>query len=182
MTILGLSKKETLWTTVLLVTISLLVYGNLRVSIRRSRDFQRKEDLGNITRIITNFQSRFGTIPASDSDGYIYACNLTTDSQGVVSFAKCPWGEIMATGDRMPVDPQNNQKIRYFYISNSKKFQIFASLESDDEPEFDAQVVARNIACGARICNTGRASEKLPVYISIEEYEKQVQDLEKEQN
>ncbi len=182
MTILGLSKKETLWTAIILAIISSLVFVNLKAAIRRGRDFQRKEDLGNIQKIIDNFQSQFGTIPAADSEGFIYACNPTTDSKGVTVFEKCPWGEIIATGERMPVDPQNDDKVRYFYISNSKRYQIFASLESGEEVEYDRQVLARNISCGSRICNMGRASEKLPVHISIEEYEKVLQNLEKDKN
>ncbi len=182
MTILGLSKKETLWTTVILSIIAILVFGNLKAAIRRGRDFQRKEDLGNIQKIIDNFQSQFGVIPASDKQGFIYACNPQTDERGIKTFEKCPWGDIIATGDRMPVDPQNDDQVSYFYISNSKRYQIFGSLESDEEVEYDSQVVARNIHCGTRVCNMGRASQKLPVHISIEEYEKILKDLEKENN
>lgn len=181
MNILNFSKKELAWLSVSLVVIFSLIFINLQSSMRSSRDFQRKDDLGYILKIVDSFQSKYGTIPAS-LDGQIVACNPKQQADNSFVFEKCPWGSFSATGDRIPVDPQNDNGIRYYFLSTGKRFQIFASLESFKEDEYEKEIVKRKLSCGKRTCNMGRAPEKTPVNISLEDYEKKLQDLEKSKN
>jgi hypothetical protein len=74
----------------------------------------------------------------------------------------------------LPNDPQEDRGLTYFYVSNGKRYQVFASLERTDQDEYDPKVLARNINCGVRTCNFGRSYSETPLDISIEEYENEM--------
>ena len=171
MKLLGLSRSEKIFTSLTLLVIFVFTFINLQSSLRKSRDFQRKEDINNITKIVSMFQDKYGSVPLSSEDGRILGCNPTPNPQGGFNFEVCPWGEEIMPGVRVPVDPQNDLKRGYRYISNGRRYQIYGSLEGEKEPEFDKAVLALNYSCGKFICNFGRAPEKVPVNITLEEYE-----------
>jgi hypothetical protein len=176
MKFLNLSTTEKWFTGITILIIAGFTFFNLQISIRKSRDFQRKEDVNNITKIVSMFQDKYGSLPASSPDGRIVGCNPRSNGKGGFDFEPCPWGDEIMPGVRVPVDPQNNARRSYRYIADGKRYQVYGSLESPEEPEYDPSVVKLNLSCnygGTRyICNFGRAPEKVPVNMSLEEYVK----------
>ena len=81
--------------------------------------------------------------------------------------------------ERIPSDPKHDEGARYYYVSNGRRFQIYASLEGRDEDEFSEAILARNLPCGKEICNFGLAYGKTPLDKSLEEYENELRNLEK---
>src|SRR3989344_7289556 len=101
---LGFNKSEALFVGSFLVLISALIIFNLSISQRRSRDFQRKEDVNNITKVVEMFREKYGVLPVSDADGKIVGCNPVSDGAGGYKFSPCPWGDEILPGVRVPVD------------------------------------------------------------------------------
>lgn len=178
MAILGFTSREAKVLTLILVVIFVATFVNLLSAERRARDFQRKEDLNNIVKLVEKFQDQKGSLPLSAEDGRILACNEKLDRLGNPSYEPCPWGDVLFD-ERIPVDPQNSQGVSYRYISNGRHFQIYGSLESAEENEYNPAVVARNLPCGIRICNIGRGSTNTPVDKSLEEYENELRQKAK---
>src|SRR3990172_2323746 len=116
-----------------LLVILILTILNQRVALRRSRDFQRKDDLGNLSLALIRYREDFGFYPPSSTDGRIIACG----KQSEVSFEKsdisdkevlakmletiyrpCSWGQdslrdisdltYPAYLETIPGDPQSN--------------------------------------------------------------------------
>lgn len=161
------------------IVLSLLIFvslANFQVSLRRSRDSQRKNDLGSVVGALDRYFKDFGGFPLSSEDGRIIACLREGEN-----LSPCEWGKdgIRDVSDpsyppylvNLPQDPHHDQGLKYFYIANSSRFQIYASLEGRSEPEYDQKIIERNIMCGTKICNFGRATGKTPLDKSIEEYE-----------
>ena len=180
----GFSKDEAFGVVSILLVIFFATFINLQISLRRSRDSQRKSDIRDIYNALAKYQNDFGTFPLS-KDGEIVACGgKTKDELGLPIFESCRWGwdSLVDTQDlnypeyltRIPADPYYLKGFNYYYISNGSKFQMYASLEGRDEAEFDSKIEKRNLSCGSKICNFGLASGKTPLNISIEEYENQI--------
>lgn len=176
----GFSKKELYFTIITIGLIIFATYSNLQVSFRKSRDVERKGDLRAIYDALVDYQVDVASFPPSDQ-GKIVAC----DDPGVSTRRACEWGwegityhfEDGTVGkfiNTLPTDPQHNDGRRYLYLSNGRHFQIFASLEGKDEPEYNAAIVARNLPCGDQICNFGLADNVTPLEKSIEEYENEL--------
>ncbi|MGB6838984.1 MAG: hypothetical protein WBD86_00975 [Microgenomates group bacterium] len=162
------SKQETLWIGIILFLIIVLSLFNFRISLRRARDAQRKGDIREYSRFLGRFQNEYGFIPTS-LDGKIVTCDIKFDEKGDPIFSPCEWD---------PSDPHDSKGAKYYYLSNSKRYQIFACLEGKSEAEYDLKIEARNLPCGARICNFGLSSGNTPLDKSIEEYENEL--LEKD--
>ena len=186
------TKEEATATALIFLVLIAVSIPNFTASKRRARDVQRKSDIGAIAEGLTSYFSDFGACPASSDDGRIVAClkpgtTPTVNKKGALSaeLVPCDWGvnslQDITPGSTeaylkvIPVDPNNSKGVKYKYISSGRRFQIFTSLEGADEPEFDEEVNARNIDCGIRKCNMGRASSDGPVNISIEEWERQIE-------
>ena len=177
---------------VILLALVIVSYPNFQISLRRARDAQRKNDIGILANGLAKFADDFGSYPLSSPDGKILACNPLISQVGKqvkVDFDPCEWGKD-ALGDpfgnttssyiaNLPFDPKASEGLAYFYISNGKRFQIYAHLEGKDEAENDPKIAFRNIICGNKICNFGRASGDTPLDKSLEEYEN---ELLKEKN
>jgi type II secretory pathway pseudopilin PulG len=182
------TKKEILGIIFILLAIGLACFSNFKVSLRRARDAQRKNDIGAIADALNRYQVDFGFFPLSSSDGKILACEpVTTEGKGknkVYIFSACEWGKdgirdltdynVLPYLKILPTDPQKDKGLIYFYISNGKRYQIFASLEGSDEDEYSRAIIKRNISCGTRLCNFGCAYGKTPLDKSIEEYENEL--------
>lgn len=158
----------------ILLVIFIAAFFNYQVAIRRGRDNQRKNDMGDLANALGVYKERNGFYPLSSEDGKIKACldrPLAPDENLMVIAQSCEWGKDQLGNVRgLPHDPQDKSGVSYHYISNGNYFQVFGALEGD-EAEYDQKVVNRNISCGKRICNFGKASDKTPLDISIEEYE-----------
>jgi hypothetical protein len=181
--ILGFSKNELRGTVVILLVLFAVIGLNLRVSLRKARDAQRRSDVSSISDGVKAFQADFGFFPKS-FEGKIVACEGELDSKGDPVFKPCEWlydslrdnfdSSYPAYIEHIPTDPHHNSGARYYYVSNGSRFQIYGTYESDTEPEYDEGVVGRNLNCGNRVCNFGKAYADTPVDISIEQYESEL--------
>lgn len=186
MTIFGFKKIELLVVFLILLSIGTVTFRNLQVSLRRSRDIQRREDLWRIHDALVAFHKDELSFPPSQ-DGKIVACHGGVDANNVPQRRACDWhvdtlpnifsGAVYL--EHMPTDPKHNDGGRYYYISNGRYFQVYGALEGVDEDEYDPDVVARNIMCGNRVCNFGRGFSGTPLDKSIEEYENELRELQK---
>jgi len=194
------SKNETKAVAIILGLIIIASLFNFRIALRKSRDAQRREDLGTIYNALGTYQSQFGFFPLGSADGKIKACKPENFSELLEKFSKgvefdtqgyleslfaCDWGASKLTdlGDvfanpyleNIPQDPRTKDGISYFYISNGRRYQIYAYLEGEvDEIGYDASIVRRNLPCGNHICNFGRAFSTTPLDKSLEEYENEL--------
>lgn len=180
--VLGFSKKELLAVTTILSLLGGLMFINMQASLRRSRDAQRKADVRDIYNGLIKFQADFGFFPASNNGRVVGCGGEEKDEKGNPIFHECEWGWESLQGylERIPSDPENDKGYRYHYISNGKRFQIYASLESDEEPEYNTKIKQRNLTCGEKICNFGLGYSKTPLDKTLEEYEQELARQEKE--
>jgi len=186
------TKKESFWLLTILILIVAASLYNFRLSLRRARDAQRKADLGQIYNALGAYQSDFGFYPPA-LDGQIVACKKPGVEVSKIDkeevdlmdiFRPCQWGQDAFRDvfdpnyppylEVLPADPHQKQGASYSYFSNGSRFQLYASLEGEDEEEFQGVIAERNLACGVRICNFGRASGITPLDKSIEEYENEL--------
>lgn len=177
--IFGLTRKEVTGIGVILVVLSVVTAANLVVSLRRSRDVQRKADVRLIADLIEAYREEFGFLPLS-RDGKI-SVRTGVIINNAAAYAECDWGyECLpnlkehaspAYLGRLPVDPQNDQGVAYYFISNGRRYQIYAALEGKEEYGYNPKVIARNLPCGNKICNYGLGSDETPTERSIEDYE-----------
>ncbi len=176
-----------------LIVIFLILIGiswpNFTLSLRRARDQTRRDDIGNIQTAIYSYFDDYGSFPMSTTDGKMIVCKgndrIYKDSAGKVhvEMIPCNWGHDtwinLTPGvsktymQTIPGDPSSSEGASYVYFSNGRRFQLMASLEGKDEPEYDAKLEIRNVKCGVRICNMGRVNN-VPLYMPIEEYEFQI--------
>lgn len=169
---LGFTKQETVAVLSILGVILVITSINLVGAIRKSRDAQRKGDVRQITKIIEEFQNSQGSIPRSE-DGKIVACNPNYDELGNPIYKPCVWGQDEIQETKLPTDPHSQDGVSYLYLASVKNFQVFASLESAKEAEYDVKIVDRKLSCGNKICNFGLTSG-VPLEKSIEEYENEL--------
>jgi len=188
---LGFNKSETKFVLATLLIIMATTLLNLRVSYRKSRDAQRKNDVRAIHDALQAYNNEFGSYPISTSDGLILACDPIITETTIIEYKPCQWYEDGLFNPfkkdaepylaRILGDPRQGQGRSYFYISTGKHFQILASLESEKEAEFSFSIKARNLPCGKYICNFGRSdSEKTPLDKSLLTYENELRILEEE--
>lgn len=177
------SKQEIIGIAVIFLVLIAVSIPNFVVSLRRARDQVRKDDLGGLVPALGLYHENFGIFPLGSSDGRIMACKkpgdpVTKDKNGhlVVSFIPCNWGvdPLAVYMPLLPRDPDYQKGSGYRYISDGSRFQIYVSLESRDDPEYDPKIIARNLMCGNIICNAGRGYGRTPTGISLEEYEAQL--------
>jgi hypothetical protein len=192
------SKNEIITTSAILLIIFLFTFLNLQVSLRRSRDVQRKADLGTIFDALDEYQKDFGFFPPSTSDGRILACK--GDNFGPIPktipegdrrnyffsmLRGCDWGKdsLRDVNDDsykpylqvIPGDPKAGQGYAYYYLSNLNRFQLYSYLEGESsETGFRKGIVDRNLMCGVNKCNFGKAYGETPLEKSIEEYENEL--------
>ena len=186
MTIFGFKRKELFVVSLILFFIGFATYANLRISLRRSRDIQRREDLWRIHDALISFQTDTYSFPPSQ-DGKIVACLAGVDSEGVPQARACDWhmdsfpnifsGAVYL--EHFPADPKHNDGARYYYISNGRHFQVYGALEGQEEDEYSSAVIKRNIMCGNIPCNFGRSDSGTPLDKSIEEYENELREKQK---
>jgi type II secretory pathway pseudopilin PulG len=189
------NKKEIKMISSVLVFISIISFFNFRISIKRARDNQRKNDLGTLQSALEKFNNLTGTFPQNSPDGKIIACKGSDthyDKKTLtwVNVKPCEWGKDVLEDysdsespilmNPLPIDPKNLEGISFLYLSNGKRYQLYAYLESEDDPEFNLAIQSRNLKCGNMICNYGRAFSNTPLDKSLEEYENEL--LEKEVN
>lgn len=181
MTILGLSRSELTQISLILFLIILATLINLKVSFRKSRDAQRKADVRSLYDALMLYQDQIGAFPFSSEDGKIIACRPDYDDQGLPHYQPCEWyrDNLEPFLANIPGDPRQGQGRSYYYLSNSRHFQLYASLESSSEAEYDPAIVDRGLLCGQYLCNFGRSDGATPLDKSLEAYENELREDEK---
>jgi len=192
------SKEELKVLFIILTAITLASFYNFRIALRRARDVQRRADIDLIHNALSAYQADYGFFPPSDSEGRIIACkgekydevvgemlneNKIERNLYFEGLADCEWyfdGLVNLESrevylEKIPGDPRNGQGIRYRYISNTNRFQLYAFLEGESEEEgFRDNIVGRTLGCGTKICNFGKAYGESPLDKSLEEYENEL--------
>lgn len=191
--------REELYKVGAILAVLLVVFlFNIRVSLRRARDAQRTADIGSISASLERYSADFGFYPPSANgkilackgpsfDAYLQQAELESKFNSDKFFAAlspCEWGvdKLADLGNSstiylasIPKDPKYSQGYSYLYFSNTKRYQIYAYLEGgNSEDAYNQGVVERNLPCGSNICNFGKASSKVPLDKSIEEYENEI--------
>ncbi|HJY98629.1 MAG TPA: hypothetical protein VJ227_02870 [Patescibacteria group bacterium] len=168
-------KKSEFFGILLIFAVLIIVsVPNFVLSLRRARDQVRRDDMGALVKALSEYAGDFGEFPPSSPNGEIMDCiapgdTVTIDKKGrlVVNLIPCEWGKDafidLTPGSTkiymsiLPRDPDYQKGITYRYFSDGDRYQIFAYMEGErDEAEYDDKIVARNISCGSRACNTGR--------------------------
>lgn len=167
------SKQESLAVLLILSVLFVVSYFNFAKALVRSRDLQRKNDIGEITKGLEEFRTDFASYPQSTKTGLINACN------GGCVWGKDPLRDINdlkypAYINTIPLDPTTGNGYSYLYFSNGRRFQIYATLEDTSDPEYNPKIAALNLKCGTKVCNFGRSSPETPLDKSIEEYENEL--------
>jgi len=175
------SKPELISLAVIFIILIAVSWPNFSLSLRRSRDQIRRDDIGNIQAAIDVYFGDYGVFPASTSDGKMVVCKGPETDQ--IRLVPCNWGQDtwinLTPGVNkvylkvLPGDPKLNQGTSYAYFSDGSRYQLFGSMEGIDEPSYDAKLAARGVKCGNKICNIGRANN-VPLYITVEEYGLQI--------
>lgn len=183
----GFTKHESIAVSFILLVIISATSLNLLVSLRRSRDNQRKSDIRAIQEALSKYQNDFAIIPLADNSK-IAACEGYLDQESIYHYSACQWGEDSLKDltdasyapylEKIPRDPHYNKGVEYRFESNGRRFQIFTALEGEDEPEYDEEVIARNLKCGSKICNFGLGLSDTPVNITLDEYERILEEKE----
>jgi type II secretory pathway pseudopilin PulG len=184
------SKSETISLIIIFLVLVAVSWPNFALSLKRSRDQTRRDDIGNVQAAIDAYYADYGVFPLSTTEGKMIVCkdpNSTPapDSNGnfTVKLTRCSWGHdtwinltpginkvYMST---IPGDPNLSKGTSYDYFSDGSRYQLFGALEGLDEPGYDAKLAARGVMCGNRSCNFGRVNN-VPMYITIEEYDLQI--------
>ncbi len=140
------SKQEMFVVLLILFFIGFISFFNFRVSLRRGRDNERKNDISDIGKMLDDYKSH----------NSIYPSDLS-------SLAKAP------------KDPGTPSGHSYLYLTDGKYYQLYASLEGGaDEMEYSSNIFVRNLKCGKFICNFGKASGNAPLDKTLEEYENEL--------
>lgn len=185
------NKIEIFGIVVILLIVFVASFFNFRVALRRARDVQRKNDLSTLQKGLDNYLNDFRSFPLSSNQGEIVACKGPQTSFDEIqkvwlNLEPCVWGKdaladfsdpgYPAYIPLLPRDPEHSNGIDYRYISNGRRYQIYIYLEGEtDEAEYDPVIVSRNIACGIKNCNYGKAYSDTPLDKTLEEYENELE-------
>lgn len=197
------SKEELRVTAIILICVAVVTLLNLRVALRRSRDAKRRSDLGAISNALHSFFDDYGFFPPSE-DGKILVCKGDDFNFSAVprtlafdrieffsNLRACTWGEDTLTDlglfeeastylENLPEDPRSEDGVKYIYLSNTKRFQLYSTLEGESsEVGYDESILGRQLDCGGITCSYGKTYANTPLDRSIEEYEKQLEELRK---
>lgn len=196
-----LTKTEIKATILIFVVVLVVTMYNMGLALRRSRDAQRRADIGAISDALGRFYTDHGFFPPSDN-GKIKICKgsnfeeVYSDMSDDPVFDRnkffsglrgCIWGEdafedILGGGQdylsTIPADPRRNIGFEYLYLSDTAYFQLFSALEGgENEDTYNLGVVGRNLLCGKHVCSFGKSFSDIPLDISIEEFRKKLEEL-----
>ncbi|MEK7497943.1 MAG: type II secretion system protein GspG [Patescibacteria group bacterium] len=167
------TKRELIYVITILFVIFSATLINYNGAQRRARDAQRKQDVRDIYDALENYHTSTGSYPVAE-DGKIVICDTGAKNKaGSPVFRKCEWGEKSFI-IRLSGDPMTNKGFSYYYVSDTKYFQLYASLEGKQEAEYDRKIALRNLPCGTKICNFGLAAPRVPLDKSLEEYQNEI--------
>lgn len=189
----------------ILLLIFLGSYYNFNMALLRARDAQRRADLGSISNALHAYYSDFGFVP-DQIGGKIKACKGENYQEAIQKLkdlkkfdreiffeglSACEWGQdsikdLLETDETymktLPIDPMNQKGIKYLYLANGRRFQIYAYLEEEEKAiGYNQGIVDRGLDCGGHTCNFGKTLFETPLEKSIEEYENELRQRQLEQ-
>jgi type II secretory pathway pseudopilin PulG len=180
------TKPEIISLIVIFLVLLVVALPNFATSLKLARDQVRRDDMGAMEHAMDTYLAEFNNaLPRATPDGRIIDCLKPGDkpiknANGSYSYTPipCEWGKDaftnLLTGEvyisRLPNDPNASKGVKYVYLTDGNRYQIYASMEDKNEPEYDPKIVARNLPCGVEICNIGRGYN-VPTDISIEAYD-----------
>lgn len=141
------------------VITSAVTLVNLADSYAKSRDLQRKNDLGSVMKMLEDFKDDIGYYPASNDKGQIIGCDGVMSLTKEWFFKPCQWNDNPINSpyfNKLPIEPKSREGGGYLYISNGKHYQLFAKLERDRDKENRSEITARKLKCGDFVCSIGR--------------------------
>jgi type II secretory pathway pseudopilin PulG len=187
------TKPEIISLIVIFLVLAAVATPNFIISLEKARDQVRRDDMGALNHAFDQYLAEFNNaLPAATPDGRIIDClkpgaKPIKNKSGGWDYTPipCEWGTDaftnLITGEvymqRLPQDPDYKKGVKYLYLTDGNRYQIYASMEAKDEAEIDPGIIARGLYCGTRICNIGR-SYNVPINISIKAYD----DLLQKQN
>lgn len=140
------SRQELTAVSIILLTIAIFSFFNFQLALRRGRDNERENDLGDIGKMLDDYKDKNSVYPNS-----------------------------LDALPHPPKDPATPSGYAYLYLTDGKYYQIYTSLEGkSDESQYMPSVVALNLKCGKFVCNYGRSSGNIPLDKTLEEYENEV--------
>jgi hypothetical protein len=189
------TKKESFGVSLIFLIVFCITFFNLNISLRRARDVQRMGDLGAISDALEKFYFEYGFFPPSEG-GRIKFCKASNfeaitaqvEEKGFFDrelffqgLRACEWGidpfnDVINNGESymktFPSDPKTSNGTYYYYLSNTKRYQIYSYLEGgESELGFSAGIVSRALPCGNKICSFGKSYADTALDKSIEDYE-----------
>lgn len=198
------SKRELIGVTLIFLIVFAVTYSGLLQAVRRARDSQRKADLGNVSNALGKYYEDFGFYPPS-KNGKIIACKgenfeeikLKLEEKGSFDsniyfsgLRECEWGKDSLRDvlddsfapylPVLPQDPKAKEGYSYYYISNTRHFQLYSFLEGGEkEVGYSDGIASRNLYCGKGICSFGKANGETPLDVSLEDYEEILEEKRK---
>src|SRR3972149_4900935 len=129
------SRNEIIAASAIILVIFAVTLINMSWALRRARDAQRMQDLGAISEALHNYQKDFGFFPPSEN-GKIKACKNSNFDE-IADLLKKEKDKLADVSDEsypaylsiIPQDPKAKEKVAYYYISNSERFQLYSYLE-----------------------------------------------------
>lgn len=196
------TKSESFGVFLIFLVVAGITAFNMNISIRRSRDVQRRGDLSAISNALNKFYEDYGFFPSSEG-GRIKFCK-GSNYETVLSQVQekdffdrelffqglrpCEWGidsfaDVINGGEdylkTFPSDPKTALGYSYYYLSNTKRYQLYSFLEgASSEIGYSENIVSRDLPCGSVVCSFGKSYAETPLDKSIEEYEAELFEKE----
>ncbi len=133
---------------VIIGILTTIIGGTFMQSKLKSRDTQRKSDLGQLQRALESYYNDHGTYPPASNDGKVL---------GIA------WGGVFQDTtptvymNQLPNDPKE-PSVQFFYITSADEmmYQIFTYLENSLDEDINTSIVGKT--CGTMECNYGVSS------------------------
>lgn len=147
----GFTLVELLVVMAIIGVLASIGVGSFRNSQARGRDANRKSDLKQIGHALELYYADYGQYPNAVGT-QIAGCPSTTNTT-------CAWGTGSFTDTRtvyfktLPSDPVNQYNYLYRIVpaSNNQKYQLFAYLETPNDPD---KIAGLTYTCGpGKTCN-----------------------------
>jgi len=140
------SKAETIAVFLILLVIFTISFFNFKTALRRGRDNERENDLGDLAKLLDTYKEKNSIYPPS-----------------------------LTALPNPPKDPGTPNGYSYLYLTDGKHFQLYASLEGKtDESQYNPVIAKLSLKCGNYICSYGKSDSTTPLDKSLEVYENEL--------